>query len=210
VTKGGEEPAGSLVPPNSTPAGEAAYACSASVGLNVDEARKLLAEAGYPNGQGLPPIEILINTLESHKQIAEAIQNMWKTNLNVDVTIANQDWKVYLASMSKLDYQVARSSWIGDYHDPFTFLDCFVTDRGNNRTGYTSPEYDALLEQSRSMKDPAERLKVLAKAESILINDAPIMPIYFYTRIYLQAPELKGLSSNPLGIVDFKTLYFQR
>ena len=110
-----------------------------------EQARRLLAEAGYPNGEGWPGLEILYNTNEGHRKIAVAIQQMWKRELGIDITITNQEWKVYLDSVTQIDFQIARRGWIGDYVDANNFLDLFITDGGNNNTNYSDPVYDDLI-----------------------------------------------------------------
>ncbi|MBI3558504.1 MAG: peptide ABC transporter substrate-binding protein, partial [Deltaproteobacteria bacterium] len=152
VTKGGQLAAEAFTPP-----GLAGYTAKARVTSNIDEARKLLAKAGYPNGQGFPKTEILFNTSESHKIIAEAVQQMWKKNLNIDIQLANQDWKVYLDSQKSLSYSMARAAWIGDYLDANTFLDMFVTGGGNNETGWSNAKYDGLIKMAAETADPKAR-----------------------------------------------------
>ncbi|HUW62350.1 MAG TPA: peptide ABC transporter substrate-binding protein [Candidatus Bathyarchaeia archaeon] len=201
VMTGGQKPARTFCVPEAV-----GYACPVGIDYDVDEARRLLVEAGYPDGKGLPPIEILFNTNEAHKTIAEAVQRMWKENLDADVTLANQDWKVYLASQNTLNYQVSRASWIGDYNDPINFLDCFITDGGNNRTGWSSAEYDDLIHRASREPDPQARLELFAKAEAILLEEAPIIPIYHYTRTFLLSPDVIGWQSNILGYISFKHL----
>ncbi len=203
ILRGGQEPAYFYTPPNI-----AGYTCKSPVEYNIEKAKELLAEAGYPNGEGLPTIEILYNTLESHKIIAEAIQQMWKKNLNIDVALLNQDWNVYLSTMDRLDYDIARSGWIGDIDDPINFLECFTTGNGNNRTGYSSIVFDRLILMARQATDPELRIALLGQAENILMHDLPFVPIYFYTRMYLKVPELKGVEKNQLGYISFKDLYF--
>ena len=202
VLKGGQIPAGHFAPPDT-----AGYTCTSAIEYDVTEARKLLAEAGYPDGKGLPQVELIYNTSENHKLIAEAIQQMWKVNLNVEVGLLNQDWKVYLDSMNNLDYQIARSGWIGDYVDPNNFLECFVTGGGNNRTGYASKEYDALVAEANRTLDTEARFAIFQAAERVLLEDCPLAPIYFYTRIYLKDPAVKGWQPNILGHIPFKQLY---
>ena len=204
VLQGGETPAPFLTPPDIN-----GYAPSARVTYNVEAARKLLAEAGYPNGEGFRSIDILYNTDEKHRTIAEVIQQMWKKNLGINVTLSNQDWKVYLSSTSNdvMDYDIARAGWIGDVVDPINFLECFITDNGNNRTGWGSPAYDELLAKSMAISDPAQRNKVFDEAETILIEGMPIIPIYHYTRTFLVNPRIRGLPSNILAYYAYHKVY---
>lgn len=187
VTRGGQLPAYALTPPDT-----GGYTPRAHIPRDFDLARKLLAEAGYPGGKGLPPIEILYNTYEDHKRIAEAVQQMWKQYLGVDARLLNQEWKVYLDSMHSMNYQVARQGWTGDYPDPNTFLDMWVTGGGNNETGWSNPEYDHLIAEAARTTDPKARLEVFQKAEAILMDELPIIPIYIYTRVYLQQTNVMG------------------
>jgi len=204
VLTGGQLPARTYTVPDT-----GGYTCSSGIDHNVAEARRLLVEAGYPEGRGLRPIELLYNTSESHKLIAEAAQRIWKENLGIDVSLVNQDWKVYLASQSALDYDIARASWIGDYLDPISFLECFLGGNGNNRTGWASPEYDAIIERSTRTSDGHARIDLLDQAETILLGEAPIIPVYHYTRVFLKSPRVKGWHSNLLGYIAFKDLYLE-
>jgi oligopeptide transport system substrate-binding protein len=173
-------------------------------------ARQLLADAGYPDGKGLPPIEILYNTMEDHKRIAEAVQQMWKKNLGVDARLLNQEWKVYLDSMHSMNYQVARQGWIGDYNDPNTFLDNWVTGGGNNETGWSNPEYDRLIKEAAHTTDAAQRLEVFQKAEAILMDEMPIIPIYVYTRVYLMQPNVKGFYPTIIDNHPYKYIWIDK
>jgi oligopeptide transport system substrate-binding protein len=204
IMKGGEMPAFNLTPP-----GTAGYTCRTHLKEDIAEAKRLLADAGYPEGKGMPPVEILYNTLEYHRTIAEAIQQMWKTRLGVDARLVNQEWKVYLDSQRSLNYQVCRAAWTGDYDDPNSFLDMWLTGGGNNETGWSNPEYDRLIAQAAATADPQQRLEVFQKAEAILIDEMPIIPIYFYTRIYLKRPEVKGWYPNILDTHPYKYVYLE-
>jgi oligopeptide transport system substrate-binding protein len=151
----------------------------------------------------------MYNTLESHRIIAESIQQMWKKNLGIEVHLANQEWKVFLDSQRMLNYQICRSSWIGDYVDPNTFLDMFVTGNGNNRTGWSNHEYDRLIAEAARTSDPQQRLEVFQKAEAILLDELPMIPIYFYTRVCAQRPEVKGWYPTILDNHPFKYVYLE-
>ncbi len=153
---------------------------AASVGMA--DAKKLLADAGYPNGQGFPKMSILYNTAENHKKIAEFIQDQWKTNLGIDVELVNEEWKTYLDTREQGNFDIARAGWVGDYQDPNTFLDMFVTDGNGNDGKYSNPKFDAALAQAADMAAGPQRMGKLQEAETIFIHeDMGIMPLYFYT-----------------------------
>jgi oligopeptide transport system substrate-binding protein len=204
VMRGGQLPALCLTPP-----GTAGYTCRTQLREDVAEAKRLLAEAGYPDGKGLPPIELLYNTTESHRIIAEAIQQMWKKNLGVEVHLVNQEWKVYLDSQRTLNYQICRAGWTGDYVDPNSFLDMWLTGGGNNETGWSNSEYDRLIAEASRTTDPEKRLEVFQKAEAILMDELPIIPIYFYTHICARRPEVKGWYPTILDNHPYKYVYLE-
>jgi oligopeptide transport system substrate-binding protein len=205
ITRGGQLPAFNLTPP-----GTAGYTCRMQLHEDVAEAKRLLAEAGYPDGKNFPTFEVLYNTQEAHRAIAEAIQQMWKNNLGIDARLANQEWKVYLDSQRTLNYQVSRASWIGDYADPNTFLDMWVTGGGNNHTGWSNKEYDRLIAEAARTGELQQRLEVFQKAEAILLDELPMIPIYFYTRICLKRPELKNWYPNILDNHPYKYVYLEK
>ena len=187
IARGGQLPASCFTPPNT-----AGYTCATGIPYDVDQAKKLLAQAGFPDGRGLPPIEILFNTSENHKLIAEAVQQMWRKNLNVRATLVNQEEKVYFDSRRQMNYQVIRSTWISDYNDPNSFLDLWITGGGNNQTGWSNPQYDRLIAEAGQTADQAARYQAFQHAEAILLDDAPILPVYFYTHAFLIRPGVKG------------------
>ncbi|MBW1915273.1 MAG: peptide ABC transporter substrate-binding protein [Deltaproteobacteria bacterium] len=202
VTKGGQLSAYSFTPPDTmgyTPESEMPY--------DVEAAKGLLAEAGYPDGKGFPTTEILYNTNDAHRKIAVAIQQMWKTALNIDITLVNQDWKVYLDSVEELNYFISRAGWIGDYPDPNTFLDMFLTGGGNNNTGWSNKVYDDVISQASRTANREERYSLFQKAEKILLNEAPIISIYTYTIIRLISPDVKGWYPNVLDHHPYKYVY---
>ena len=168
----------------------------------------MLSEAGYPNGEGFPAIEILYNTNEGHRKIAVALQEMWKDYLNVDIKLLNQEWKVYLATESAGDYQISRGGWIGDYVDPNNFLDMFLCGGGNNRTGWCNEEYDRLiLEVAPSQSSHEERLAVFQQAETMLLDDMPIIPVYTYTSVKLVDSSVENLDGNIMNQAMYKDIY---
>ncbi|OUS17981.1 peptide ABC transporter substrate-binding protein [Gammaproteobacteria bacterium 50_400_T64] len=203
VTKGGQTPAFTFTPPNTL-----GYTTEAGFVEDIAAAKALLAEAGYPNGEGFPPTEILYNTSEGHRKLAVAIQQMWKKNLNIDITLNNQDWKVYLDSEASGNFQISRAGWIGDYVDPNTFLDMWLTDGGNNRTGWHSDEYDQLINEAAPVaKEREQRYAHFRRAEAILMDAMPIIPIYTYNSTHLVHPNVKGMPSNILDYSLYKQMY---
>ena len=192
ITRAGEQPATSLDPP-----GMAGYESPLGAGYDLAGARKLLEEAGYAGGRGLPTIEILYNEPPTtHRVIAEAIQQMWRENLGIDVELRGLEWGVYLSSQHKLDYEVCRAAWVADYPDPNTFLDMFVTGGGHNNTGWSNARYDELIKAAALEPDPAQRMQLFQEAETILLDELPIIPIYFYVSKNLVSPRVKGFFNN--------------
>jgi oligopeptide transport system substrate-binding protein len=197
VVRGGQQPAYGLAPPT------AKFTARAKVREDVAEAKRLLAAAGYPEGRGFPRIELLYNTQDNHRRVCEALQEMWRRNLGIDVGLLNQEWKVYIRSMDQLDYDVARGGWIGDYNDPNTFYDTFVTGGGNNRTGWSSARYDQLLRDTGAAADEPARMELYQQMEQILVDEMPIMPVYFYRKIYALSPKVNW-PANPLDNQNWK------
>jgi len=193
VTRANQVPAYSFVPPDT-----AGYTSENRLDGNIDDAKKLLAEAGYPEGKGFPKVDILFNTHDLHKDVAVAIQQMWKKNLGIDVGLNNQEWKVYLDTEKKLNYNVSRAGWIGDYNDPNTFLDMFTSYSGNNRTGWKNKEYDALIGKASITGDQKERYSILQQAEKMLIDNMIVLPLYTYTVKHMVSKKLTGYHDNIL------------
>ncbi len=202
VTRGGEQPATTFTPPNT---GGYTYAPTLPTRLNnegLKEARKLLAEAGYPGGKGFPKIDILFNTSEKHKKVALAIQQMIKKNLGINIGLYNQEWKVYLDSQRKLNYSISRAGWIGDYPDPNTFLDMWVTNGGNNQTGWSNTKYDEYIRLAAKTDDQKKRLGYFKQAEKILLEELPVLPIYYYTKTSLISQDLK-MQTNDGKLIEY-------
>jgi oligopeptide transport system substrate-binding protein len=199
ITRAGEIPARSFVPPvikQYDPFQN--YEPSLAGDFNPDEARRLLAKAGFPGGRGFPKMSILYNSDEMHQKIAELIQRQWKENLGINFEPENQEWNAYQAAERKLQYWVDRAAWVGDYIDPNTFLDMFVTGGGNNRTGWGNARYDELIRDAERELDPKKRLRYLHDAEAILMDELPIIPIYFVLSKNMVRPYVHGFYGNVL------------
>jgi ABC-type oligopeptide transport system substrate-binding subunit len=195
LLKGSRRPWG-----NFAPSGYPGYENPPAIGFDPDKARAYLARAGYPGGKGFPKISILINTSEDNRRIAEAIQAMWKRHLGIPVEILNQEWGSYLQACTALEYDIARRSWLGDYLDPSTFLGCYRTGDGNNRTGWGSPRYDALLRDAAKELNPARRFGLLREAEALLLEEGPVIPIYHYSTNEMVKPYVRGIYQTALDI----------
>lgn len=185
VTRGGQLPAYNLTPPSPK------FKSPVRLTGDLAEARRLLAEAGFPAGRGFPKITLLYNTSENHRAVAEALQQMWRSRLGVDIDLSNQEWKVYLDSQDTLSYDIARAGWIADYVDPNTFVDMWRSGGGNNDTGWSNPKYDELLAASTRVGSDAERFAIYQQLEAILAEQVPVIPLYFYTRVLAMNPKLK-------------------
>jgi len=172
----------------------------AAVERSVADARKLLAEAGFPDGKGFPKLEVLYNTDEYHRQIAAAIQEMWRVNLGVTVELRNMEFPIMMGAVQRGDYEIARQGYIGEFSDPLAFLELFSEDSRSNTTGWTSARYEQLVSASNDVADPGERLKLLEQAESLLAAEAPLFPIFHYVAHNLIKPFVKGVTPNQRDI----------
>ena len=171
---------------------------------NCEEARQLLADAGYPNGEGFPTVTYLYNTSDNHKAIGEALQSQWQTALGVTVKLENQDWSVFLETRKQGQYQIARNGWIADYNDPISFLDMWVTGGGNNDAQYSNADYDAAIAEAKASSDPQVRMDAMHRAEDIIMDqDWALGPIYFYTQKYMLNSDISGMYYTPLGYFFF-------
>ncbi|MFN2453825.1 MAG: peptide ABC transporter substrate-binding protein [Pyrinomonadaceae bacterium] len=177
---------------------------------NPDEARRLLAEAGYPNGRGFPKFEILYNTAESNKQTQEFVQSMLKRELNVNVELTNQEWRVFLdnTKATKLNFKgLARHAWIGDFVDPHTFLELLTSDSDNNRTDWKDAKYDAMLKAANAEIDPEKRAKLLQATEAYAIKFQPLIPLFIGPSSFMLKPYVKNLVPNLLDQHDWRGVY---
>jgi len=200
LTKGAEKPASHFVPN-----GVANYSAPEGMKFSPDQARKTLAEAGFPGGKGFPRVTYTFFSAAGggsklHGKVAVELQQMWRNELGVEIELRQIERKVFYSSQSKLDYDISTSSWIGDYNDANTFLDLFTSTSGNNRTGWKNPRYDALIAEANQQTDLKKRAGTFQRAEAILVlEEAPIVPLYFYAGFnYFRDDQIKGVWQNIL------------
>jgi len=190
VTRTGETVTNALVPHGSFKD----YPAPKGLELNVAEARRLMAEAGYPDGKGFPHCTITFNSdFSQHGQIAQVLRRQWQENLGVDLELEAVEVKVFGDRLHNHEFNIGRASWYGDYPDPSTFTDVFKSTSENNDPGWKNPAYDALLKKAELETDPAKRYGILAEAENLLLEDAPILPLYQYVGHYLFHDNVTGI-----------------
>lgn len=204
ILRAGQIPAHAFTPP-----GTAGYTPTARIPDDANAARALLAEAGYPGGKGVPAIELLFNTSESHRAVAETIQEMWRRELGLEVRLTNQENGSMLNARTTGSFQILRSVWIGDTVDPLSFLGIWTSDSGNNFTGWKNPLFDQLLFEAARTTDASARNTLFQKAETLLLDDAPFIPIYHYTHVFLIQPSVKGWHPTLLDHHPYKYVYLE-
>lgn len=211
VTKRGETPAHGLVPVGITGEDGKDFAEKEYFKPegDVEQAKKLLAEAGYPDGQGFPTIVLTFNPESGHGTIAQAVQDMLKTNLKINVELQSQEWKVFQNTRTSKNYQIARHGWVGDYVDPMTFLDMWISTSGQNNAGYKNPQYDKLIADAKAEQDATKRLDLMHQAEDMLMKDMPIIPIYYYTQPKGIKDYVKDVRISSLGFIYFDKAYIE-
>ncbi|TGV29622.1 peptide ABC transporter substrate-binding protein, partial [Mesorhizobium sp. M00.F.Ca.ET.186.01.1.1] len=172
---------------------------------DIEQAKALLKKGMEEEGwTTLPPVTMTYNTSDAHKAIAQVLQEMYKKNLGVDVKLENKEWKVFLEEQRGRKLQFSRSTIPADYGDPVNYLELFVTDHPGNRINYSNKEYDALVEKIRNTANETERFKLMHDAEKIFMEDMPLVPIYFSTKVFMDQPNIKGIIRHPVGTLDYK------
>ena len=193
LLRGGQIPSAHFIP-----LGFPDYQSPPGPEYNPEQAARLLATAGYPDGKGFPVLELLFNTVESHRRIAESIQQMWTKHLNIRVTLRNEEWASFLKSIDNGQFDIARQGWIADYPDPMAFAELLESRNGNNDTGWKNPNYDRLLAMAVKEQDPVQRIGLLRKSEELLLTEMPVLPIYTYANNSLIKPYVKGIFPSPM------------
>ncbi len=205
ITRAGQIPAWGIVPPMT------GYDGLGEPVMDIDMAQEMLADAGYPDGEGFPETVILYNTSEGHKKIAEFLQQEWENNLNVEVKLENQEWGTYLKNRNEGEFQIARAGWVGDYQDPNTFLDMFITGGAMNGGRYSNDDYDRLINKAARMTPGAERFATLMEAESYMVNvDQSVMPLYYYVTLnMIDTDKWGGWHTNTMDYHPTKDIYLK-
>ena len=176
----------------------------------VDAAKALLAEAGYPDGKGFPDTVFVTYSSPPIEKLLEAIQQMWKKNLNIDVEIQATEWQVFYPEVQKVQYQIAQMGWGADYPHPMTFLDNFVTGSPNNLAGWSNAEYDAAITAAEATGDEAESLADMRKAEAIMMNEHIILPEYHRSNYMMMSPKVKGFWRSTLNVPYFRDVTIEK
>jgi oligopeptide transport system substrate-binding protein len=210
VLAGGQVPAPGFVPPGFPDHnGNDFFETAGNYGIETDdsqfaEARKLLADAGYPDGKGFPKFVLMYNTSEGHKLVAEMVQEMWKTNLGLDVSLENQEWAVFQDTRKAGDYEVSRGGWITDFLDPSGLLAIFTEGNAYNDPNFNNAAFDAAMNRALTATTDAAHYEALYEAQDILMTELPIVPVYHYTDSMLSSPAVKGWSRSQLSGTDFR------
>ncbi len=209
-----DEPAYSLIAPGYTVDGKAYDEGRGNYGLSatadVEGAQAMLAEAGYPNGEGFPTLELSYYTNERVKTTVEAMQQMWQENLGIKVNVSTEEWAVYYENIQALNYDVGAMGWGADYMHPMTFFPIRVSDAVYNNSGYASAEYDSLVAQAQAETDPMKAMKIMRDAEDVLMADMPLIPLYYRTTPMMMAPYVKGWVITPLTNMYLSGAYIEK
>ena len=207
----GQVPAAGFIPPGFKDAdGKDFFEVAGTYGLSADlssveAAQALLAEAGYPGGEGFPEFTLLYNTSEAHQTVAEIMQEQWKTNLGItSCTLENQEWATFQDTRTQGNFELARGGWLTDFMDPIGMLGIFKDlSIAYNDPNYYNPDFAAALDAAGSATDAKAHFEALYEAQGIFMNDMPIIPVYHYSDTMLASPVVEGWDRSVLGTVDF-------
>ena len=172
---------------------------------NIEQARKLLAEAGYPEGKNFPKVSYKYNSNPGNKILAEVLQGMWKKNLGIEVELLNEEWKVFIETRRKHNFDIARAAWLLDFCDAANLLETLMSASPQNDSGYNNSDFDQAMKNAAVEMDNAKRINFLHRAEEILMKDMPMLPIYFYSSGMLKSKRVKNVYESPRGLLIFRT-----
>ncbi len=214
VLQSTDNPAFSLIAPGYSVDGVAYDSGRSSYGLSatadVAGAQALLAEAGFPNGEGFPTLELSYYTNETVKSIVEAMQQMWQENLGIKVNVSTEEWAVYYENIQALNYDVGAMGWGADYMHPMTFFPLRLSDGVMNNSGWGNAEYDSLVKQAQSETDPAEAMRLMRAADDVMMAEMPLIPLYFRSSPKMMAPYVKGWYITPLNNMYLSGAYIEK
>ncbi|RKX73331.1 MAG: peptide ABC transporter substrate-binding protein [Spirochaetes bacterium] len=214
VLQSTDNPAFSLIAPGYSVDGVAYDEGRSNYGLSatadVEGARAMLAEAGYPGGEGFPTLELSYYTNETVKNIVEAMQQMWQENLGIKVNVSTEEWAVYYENIQALNYDVGAMGWGADYMHPMTFFPLRLSDGVGNNSGWGNSKYDELVKQAQSEIDPLKAMKLMRDAEDVMMAEMPLIPIYFRTYPMMMASYVKGWYITPLKNMYLSGAYIEK
>ncbi len=209
-----DNPAYSLIAPGYSVDGVAYDKGRSNFGLSpradVDGAQAMLAEAGYPGGEGFPTLELSYYTNERVKSTVEAMQQMWQENLGIKVNVSTEEWAVYYENIQALNYDIGAMGWGADYMHPMTFFPLRLSDGVGNNSGYANAEYDSLVKEAQMETDPAEAMRLMRAAEDVMMADMPLIPLYYRSTPKLMAPYVKGWTITPLNNMYLSGAYIEK
>ncbi len=205
VLQGSRAPAPAITPP-----GTGGYTARAKVETNIAEARQLLAAAGFPDGKGLPAIDIQARNDEIMPRLAEALQAMWLRDLGVRTTVSQVEQKTWIQNQQTQNYGISTAAWTADFPDPVTFLGMFTANSAYNWTGWNNPDYEKLMSRAAETADAKQRYEIFQQAEALLLTEAPVTPVFYGAQTYLIDPAVKGWEPAPLIFRRFQIVRLEQ
>jgi len=202
----GQPVAGTLIPPNVFEG----YSSPAGLPFDISRARQYLADAGYPNGQGFPHLTILYNNESIHGDVAEIVSHQWLTNLGIQTDLQGLEIKIFGVKLHAHQFDIARGGWYGDYDDPSTFTDISKSDSSDNNAAWSNAEYDRLCAEAQKTLDEHHRFELLSQAENILLDQAPIIPLFTYVNAYMFRDNVKGIPLAANAMLSFKSVEVEK